>query len=131
GTPRCRTASPAVSSMRRARSSSSDSARARRCVTASSRPSRGTETSRAIMRARSAARVAVDKLRRADPALLLAALALAQLAVAAWLAFSTSHNGWVWYSGGDATEYWTAQWSIAHGWIPQSVIGWGLPVFYA
>src|SRR5205085_1220421 len=51
--------------------------------------------------------------------------------VVAWLAFRTPHNGWVWYSGGDATEYWTSQWAVAHGWIPQAVVGWGLPVAYA
>ena len=48
-----------------------------------------------------------------------------------WLAFATPHNGWVWYSGGDATEYWTAQWSLAHGLIPQALDRLRLAVFYA
>jgi len=26
-----------------------------------------------------------------------------QLAIAAWFAFATPHNGFVWYSGGDAS----------------------------
>lgn len=65
------------------------------------------------------------------PVVLLPALALVELGIVAWLAFQTPHNGWVWYSGGDATEYWTAEWALAHGLILQSLIGYGLPVFYA
>jgi hypothetical protein len=82
------------------------------------------------MRLRSAAPSAA-RLARARPAPLLAALILVQLGVVAWLALRTPHNGWVWYSGGDATEYWTPQWAIAHGLIPQAYVGWGLPIFYA
>jgi hypothetical protein len=82
------------------------------------------------MRARNAARDTVDRLRSARPAPLLAALVLAQFGVVAWIAFGTPHNGWIWYSGGDATEYWTSQWAVAHGWIPQALVGWGLPVLY-
>src|SRR4051794_17802753 len=114
-----------------ARRSCSASARARRCATGCSARSRGIETSRLSMPARSAAVAAADRLRVARPAPLLAALTLAQLAVVAWLAFGTPHNGWVWYSGGDATEYWTEQWAVAHGWIPTAILGWGLPILYA
>ena len=64
------------------------------------------------------------------PVPLLLTLAVVELATVAWLAFDTPHNGWVWHSGGDATEYWTAQWSVAHGFVPQAVISYGLPVFY-
>ena len=64
------------------------------------------------------------------PVPLLLTLAAVELATVAWLAFDTPHNGWVWYSGGDATEYWTAQWAVAHGFVPQAVISYGLPVFY-
>jgi Dolichyl-phosphate-mannose-protein mannosyltransferase len=64
------------------------------------------------------------------PVVLLPALAVVELGIVAWLAFRTPHNGWVWYSGGDATEYWTAEWSIAHGLIPQAIISFGLPVLY-
>jgi hypothetical protein len=32
-----------------------------------------------------------------------------QLAITAWFALETPHNGFVWYSGGDATEYWTGE----------------------
>ncbi|HEX7097430.1 MAG TPA: glycosyltransferase family 39 protein, partial [Acidimicrobiales bacterium] len=54
-----------------------------------------------------------------------------QLAVTAWFALETPHNGFVWYSGGDATEYWTSQWAVAHLHLTQTYIGWGLPVLYS
>jgi len=53
-----------------------------------------------------------------------------QLAITAWFALETPHNGFVWYSGGDATEYWTGEWAVAHLRLTQTVIGWGLPIFY-
>jgi len=83
------------------------------------------------MRVRSAAVATADWLRTARPAPLLALLVLAQLGVVAWLAFATPHNGWLWYSGGDATEYWSSQWAVAHGLIPPAYLGWGLPILYA
>jgi hypothetical protein len=50
-------------------------------------------------------RAAGDRL-AALPALpALAVLIALQLAQAFWFAFSTPHNGWIWNSGGDATEY--------------------------
>ena len=70
-------------------------------------------------------------LSRARPVPLLAGLCVVQLAITAWFAFETPHNGFVWYSGGDATEYWTGEWAVAHLRLTQTVIGWGLPVFYA
>jgi hypothetical protein len=82
------------------------------------------------MRLRNTAAAAVAWLERARPAPLLAVLVLAQFGVVAWLALGTPHNGWVWYSGGDATEYWTDQWAIAHGLIPQAVVGWGVPIIF-
>ena len=33
------------------------------------------------------------------------------------------HNGWVFYQGGDETFYYSDAWSIAHGHIPESEIG--------
>jgi hypothetical protein len=83
------------------------------------------------MRVRSAAVRAAAWLKSAPPVPLLAALVLVQLAVVAWLAFDTPRNGWLWYSGGDATEYWSSQWAVAHGMIPPAFLGWGLPIFYA
>ena len=61
----------------------------------------------------------------------LGVLVALQVGQAFWFAFSTPHNGWFWYSGGDATSYWTEQWAIGHLQIPQAVVGYGLPVYYA
>jgi hypothetical protein len=90
---------------------------------------RGIERTRS--RALDAAAGGVAYLSRARPVPLLAALCVVQLAITAWFAFETPHNGFVWYSGGDASEYWTAQWAVGHLRLTQSVVGWGLPVFYA
>src|SRR5581483_4102421 len=65
------------------------------------------------------------------PAPLLAVLVALQLGEAAWFAFRTPHNGWIWYSGGDSTSYWSEQWALGHLQIPQAVVGYALPVFYA
>ena len=54
-----------------------------------------------------------------------------QLGIALWVALSATHNHFVWYSGGDATEYWTSSWLLAHGQIGQSIISYGVPVLYA
>jgi hypothetical protein len=61
----------------------------------------------------------------------LAALVAAQLALGFFFAFATPHNGWIWYSGGDATSYWTEAWAIGHYLLPPAAIGYGLPVYYA
>src|SRR4051794_3558621 len=119
------------SSTQAAPSVCSASVRRRRCVKGCSRRSRGIGMSRDSMRARSAVVRAAAWSRSARPTPLLAVLVAAQFAVVAWLAFDTPHNGWIWYSGGDATEYWASQWSVAHGMIPPAFIGWGLPIFYA
>ena len=44
------------------------------------------------------------------------------------LALSATHNGWLYYHGGDGTYYWTTTWSLAHHHVPQTVISYGLPV---
>jgi hypothetical protein len=74
---------------------------------------------------------ALQWLRTVRPWPLLLALAALQVAIGLWFSFGTPHNGWIWYSGGDATEYWTEQWSVGHLIIPQAVIGPGLPIYYA
>ncbi len=65
------------------------------------------------------------------PAPVLAALVALQLAQALYFGFRTPHNGWIWYSGGDATSYWTEQWALGHLELPRAVVGYALPVFYA
>lgn len=71
------------------------------------------------------------RLERAPAPLVLLALCVVQLGITLWVALSATHNHFVWYSGGDATEYWTASWSLAHGEIGQSIISYGVPVLYA
>jgi hypothetical protein len=86
---------------------------------------------RTLSRAREAAAGASGWL-TATPALpLLAALCAVQLGIGLWIALATTHNHFVWYSGGDATEYWTGSWSLAHGQIGQTIIGYGVPVLWA
>jgi hypothetical protein len=82
---------------------------------------------------RGAARMSswADWLRRVRPAYLLAPLVLVQLGIAVALALSVKHNGWLWYSGGDATEYWSEEWSLAHGLLPHTFLGVGVPALYA
>jgi hypothetical protein len=65
------------------------------------------------------------------PVALLAPLCLIQIAIGAWFAWKTPHNGWVWYSGGDASEYWTPEWSLAHGFLPRAVVGDVVPVLFS
>lgn len=77
------------------------------------------------------ARGLASRIANIRPAALLIPLCLVQVALALGFAFSTPHNGWVWYSGGDATEYWADQWSVAHFLLPQAYISWALPVLYA
>jgi hypothetical protein len=65
------------------------------------------------------------------PVPVLAALVALQVAQALYFGFRTPHNGWIWYSGGDATSYWTEQWQLGHLELPRAVVGYALPVFYA
>jgi len=61
-------------------------------------------------------------------------IVLAGLIVLSWittaaLALHTiQHNGWLYYTGGDGTYYWTTSWSLAHRILPAAVISYGLPV---
>jgi len=88
-------------------------------------------TSAAARRLRIAPSALADRLTAVRPVPALGFLVALQLAQALWFGFRTPHNGWIWYSGGDATSYWTEQWAIGHLQIPQAVVGYGLPVYYA
>jgi hypothetical protein len=72
-----------------------------------------------------------ERVRTAHPVYILAPLGALQVGLTAWFATQTAHNGWVWYSGGDATEYWMEQWALGHLFFPRATVGWALPVFYA
>lgn len=76
------------------------------------------------------ARAAGLRLERVHPAFVLAPLCVAQLAALLALALTHPHNGWLFYNGGDASTYWTEEWSIATGHVPRAVLGFVLPVFY-
>lgn len=71
-----------------------------------------------------------DRLRALPTWALLAAACVVQLAIVLAIALTATHNHFVWYSGGDSTEYWTTSWSLGHGTIPQALIGYGIPVAY-
>jgi hypothetical protein len=82
-------------------------------------------------RAAGRARATAARLVAVRPIVLLAPLCGLQVLIAFLFAFHTPHNGWIWYSGGDATEYWTGQWSLSHGWLPRGIISYAVPVLYA
>jgi hypothetical protein len=84
-----------------------------------------------VARGRDALAAAERRLTAVRPVYGLAVLCALQVAQGFWFAFSTPHNGWIWYSGGDATSYWSEQWAVGHLQIPQAVVGYGLPVYYA
>ena len=68
-------------------------------------------------------------LRRPLP--LLAGACLIQLGLGIGVALASTHNHFVWYSGGDSTEYWTSSWLIGKGAISTAYVGYGVPVLWA
>lgn len=75
-----------------------------------------------------AVRAGAERLESVHPAVVLAPLVVVQLAVVLAIALRAEHNGWLYYTGGDGTHYWTASWALAHRWIPTAVASYGLPV---
>lgn len=65
------------------------------------------------------------------PLFVLASLVLVQWLAVAAVALTVRHNGWLWYQGGDQTFYYSSAWSIAHGHLPQSSIGYGWSLLFA
>lgn len=47
------------------------------------------------------------------------------------LALAVRHNGWLYYQGGDQLWYYGSGWLLAHGVLPRTLIGPGLPVLLA
>ncbi len=120
GTPRSRTGSRGARSTRAAPRSCSASARARRCATASSEPSRG--TGRLPRRMRLA-----EKLRplgRYEPWVVLGPLALVQWLAAIAFALTRPHNGWFFPQGPQTTWTWTGGWLLGSGHLSAAHTGW-------
>ncbi|HWE82562.1 MAG TPA: hypothetical protein VG265_13010 [Gaiellaceae bacterium] len=65
------------------------------------------------------------------PWAVLAALVVANWVVLLEIARIASHDGWLYFQGGDATWYYTSAWLIAHGHLPFASIGYGYSVLIA
>ena len=61
----------------------------------------------------------------------LGAVLLAQWIVVGVIAAITPHNGDYYYTGGDATWYYTSAWVLGHGHIPQGYISYGYALLLA
>ncbi|HEY7207772.1 MAG TPA: hypothetical protein VH416_05980 [Gaiellaceae bacterium] len=77
------------------------------------------------------ARRAYRWLLRLRPAWVLGALVVGQCLAVAAFALTVRHNAWLYYQGGDQTYYYTSGWALAHGYIPQSSVGYGWPLALA
>jgi hypothetical protein len=53
----------------------------------------------------------------------LAAAVVAQWIAVAVLAVAATHNGWLYYQGGDQTFFYTIAWALSHGHLPETGIG--------
>ena len=53
----------------------------------------------------------------------LAAAVVAQWIAVALLAMAATHNGWLYYQGGDQTFFYTISWVLSHGHLPETGIG--------
>jgi hypothetical protein len=61
----------------------------------------------------------------------LLAIVVCQWCAVGAVAVAATHNGWLYYHGGDGVYYWTTAWALGHFTIPQAQIGFGLGVFQA
>jgi hypothetical protein len=75
---------------------------------------------------RAAERLGLGPLRR-QPWIVLAPLVVAQWIVVAIFALTVQRNGWLFYQGGDQTWFYTSGWELAHGRIPESLVGYLWP----
>jgi hypothetical protein len=84
-----------------------------------------------VVRGWEALRAVVLRLDRVRPLWVIAVLAPVQWLIALVVALHAPHNGWLYYSGGDATAYWAHEWALSHGYLGSTVLGYGVPVFLA
>ncbi len=55
-------------------------------------------------------------------------LVAAQWLAVAIFALTVQRNGWLFYQGGDQTWFWTSAWVLAHGHIPETLVGYAWPL---
>jgi hypothetical protein len=62
-----------------------------------------------------------------EPWIVLVPLLAAQWVAVAAFASTVRRNGWLFYQGGDQTWFYTSSWVLAHGQIPESLVGYLWP----
>jgi hypothetical protein len=70
-------------------------------------------------------RSALGVLARRPRLLVVGGLVLLQWIAVAVYAVTTTHNGWLFYQGGDQTWYWSTTWLLSEGTLPLSYVGYG------
>jgi hypothetical protein len=60
---------------------------------------------------------------RREPWFVLALLVVVQWLAVAIFALTVQRNGWLFYQGGDQTWFYTSAWVLAHGHIPETLVG--------
>src|ERR687887_2771979 len=66
-----------------------------------------------------------ERIATLDPRPVLGGFVVLQWLTLVAFALVVRHNGWLFYQGGDQTFHWSSAWSIAHGHVPESEIGFG------
>jgi hypothetical protein len=66
-----------------------------------------------------------------NPWFVLAPLVVAQWVVLAAFALTVQRNGWLFYQGGDQTWFYTSAWELAHGRVPETLVGYLWPFVLA
>jgi hypothetical protein len=61
----------------------------------------------------------------------LGALVAAQWLAVLALARTVTHNGWIYYQGGDQLWYYTTGWLVVHGHMPYALVGYGWSLLMA
>jgi hypothetical protein len=70
-------------------------------------------------------------LARYEPWIVLAPLVAVQWLVLLAFALTVQRNGWLFYQGGDQTWFYTSAWELAHGRIPETLVGYLWPYLLA
>jgi hypothetical protein len=70
----------------------------------------------------------IGRFTRVRPLYVVAPLCVLSYLIALAVGLHGKHNGWLYYTGGDGTYYWTMPWALAHHVLPATTISYGLPV---